>query len=40
MHVFVMFIIGASGSDKQVLCASPGASAALNILAKNSKQNR
>ena len=30
MHVFVMFIIGASGSDKQILCASSGARAALN----------
>ena len=28
------FIIGASGSDKQMLCASSGARAALNIAAE------
>ena len=33
------FIIGASGSDKQMLCASSGARAALNIAAEISKQN-
>ena len=32
------FIIGASGSDKQMLCASSGARAALNIAAEKSKQ--
>ena len=31
------FIIGASGSDKQMLCASSGARAALNIAAEKSK---
>ena len=34
------FIIGASGSDKQMLCASSGARAALNIAAEKSKQKR
>ena len=34
------FIIGASGSDKQMLCTSSGARAALNIAAEKSKQNR
>ena len=29
------FIIGASGSDKQMLCASSGARAALNIAARS-----
>ena len=33
------FIIGASGSDKQ-MCASSGARAALNIAAEKSKQKR
>ena len=33
-------IIGASGSDKQMLCASSGACAALNIAAEKSKQKR
>ena len=28
------FIIGASGSDKQMLCASSGARAALNVAAE------
>ena len=32
------FIIGASGSDKHMLCASSGARAALNIAAEKSKQ--
>ena len=32
------FIIGASGSDKQMLCASSGARAALNIAAEKSKK--
>ena len=32
------FIIGASGFDKQMLCASSGARAALNIAAEKSKQ--
>ena len=32
------FIIGASGSDKQMLFASPGARAALNIATEKSKQ--
>ena len=34
------FIVGASGSDKQMLCASSGARAALNIAAEKSKQKR
>ena len=34
------FIIGASGSDKQILCASSEARAALNIAAEKSKQKR
>ena len=34
------FITGASGSDKQMLCASSGACAALNIAAEKSKQKR
>ena len=34
------FIIGASGSDKQMLCASSGACEALNIAAEKSKQKR
>ena len=34
------FIIGASGSDKQMLCASSVARAALNIAAEKSKQKR
>ena len=34
------FIIGASGSDKQMLCASSGARAALNIATEKSKQKR
>ena len=34
------FIIGASGSDKQMLCESSGARAALNIAAEKSKQKR
>ena len=34
------FIIGASGSDKQMLCASSGARAALNIAAEKTKQKR
>ena len=34
------FIIGAGGSDKQMLCASIGARAALNIAAEKSKQKR
>ena len=34
------FIIGARGSDKQMLCASSGARAALNIAAEKSKQKR
>ena len=34
------FIIGASGSDKQILCASSGVRAALNIAAEKSKQKR
>ena len=34
------FIIGASGSDKQLLCESSGARAALNIAAEKSKQKR
>ena len=35
------FIIGASGSDKQMLCASSGARAALNIAAeKVNKRDR
>ena len=33
-------IIGASGSDKQMLCASSGARVALNIAAEKSKQKR
>ena len=32
------FIIGASGSDKQMLCASSGTRAALNIAAEKSKK--
>ena len=31
---------GAGGSDKQMLCASSGARAALNIAAEKSKQKR
>ena len=34
------FIIGASGSDKQLLCASSGTRAALNIAAEKSEQKR
>ena len=34
------FIIGDSGSDKQMLFASSGARAALNIAAEKSKQKR
>ena len=34
------FIIGVSGSDKQMLCASSEARAALNIAAEKSKQKR
>ena len=34
------FIIGTSGTDKQMLCASSGARAALNIAAEKSKQKR
>ena len=34
------FIIGASSSDKQLLCASSGARAALNIAAEKSKRKR
>ena len=34
------FIIGASGSDKQMLCTSSRAHAALNIAAEKSKQKR
>ena len=34
------FIIGASGSDKQMLCASSGTRAALNIAAEKSKRKR
>ena len=34
------FIIEASGSDKQMLCASSGARVALNIAAEKRKQKR
>ena len=34
------FIIGASGSGKQMLCASSGARAGLNIATEKSKQKR
>ena len=43
IHVYTQvgnFIIRASGSDKQMLCASSGARAALNIAAEKSKQKR